>query len=487
MKKKELTPDQQRLILRINYGEELDKKDQLKIFRLPKEFLISNLLTYINKHEELTDEAMAKLISRYKYVGKDVVAYCIKNLNIDDKAQLQIFKMPAKLRDEMLKCLSATGNSWLCDEALLKILDLPRDIMMDILTNELRKSSILSPEIELKIMTLGQETADKFFKIYKGIPTPQTFAKVMKDWDEATKKNFFLTNVAKIDDSFTCDHDKVIEMMKYAFKLSSESRDEILTAYAKKGCMNEEIVEKVCKLPDPSRTNILMLNAYSTEALEFIFALPIPVRTTILLHRIKNSKSNDFSIVQIDSFFRMEEPYRSALLEAYAEMQPRIFSRHYSEKIFKLPMDLRTKLVMRLIAKDWAASLLFYLIRQPDPLRTEALSAYYAKAEHPYYFRDVFSLPDPARKAILLAAFKAHPEWVENYQDTLYQLPEPTRTELLTYIIENGAELTEPWRLWLLPKETREQLIQKYEDFQKQFSSADYEAKIAEIVGRLVY
>ena len=502
MKKKELTPQQKRIVMEITLSGNsiLSKRDQFAILGLPQDIMVKNLLRYIETRWSLKDEVMVRVFQRHEDVGKDVIKACIKiSSQMCEDAQMELFNLPAQLRDEMLICFAAKsghGPLRFCDAAVMEILDLPLTSMLKILSVYLKGGNWLSKEAQAKIIGFPQEVSEKIFADYTHILEPLVFDKVLTDWTDESKKKIFLDNIKKIDQyTFKYSYDEMKGMMDLAFKLPQKVRDELLRAYMERGELSGEVMKKICELEDPSRKNLLKLNVYSTEGIELIFSLPEPTRTELLLHQINKSDWSPLSGEQIKAIFKFPEPNRSELLKAYATRFYNLFERAEKE-VLKLPDPLCTEIVLKCAGNsDITSATVDRLFRLKEPLKTKALSVYFAGSEaETKYLKEVFKLPDYSRATILLAAIKARKNMYlfnefnissSPYKKQLFELPEPNRTEIITAFVENGWELDEPWMLWLLPKATRDHLIKVYAEMHSRFDPAYYEAKVKELLGEI--
>jgi hypothetical protein len=437
---------------------------------------------------------VVKIFQLYQKVGKDVLKACIDHLyDFPKAAQMEIFNLPEELRDELLLLYAkyTSGSERISDAALVKILDLPHETMMKIITIYLKCGNCLSKEAELKIMNLGKDVAEKIFSIYHHFPEADTFDVVFHNWDAASKKKFFLTYIKKICGYELRNHyDTVERIVDLTLKFPANDRDELLVAFFDRGYMDDNIFKKICStVEDPSRKHLLMSKIYSTSAIDVLLELPEPTRTEVLIHQIEEADYCNFTGSQLKKFFEFPEPYRSRVLMAYVKRYDDLFY-NVPEEVLEMPEPLRTELVLNSIY-SLARDNFFEL---PEPLRTEALCAYMAseEADDNDIFM-VYDLPDESRTAILLATIKAKKKmnlfdygpWSSPLKERLFYLPEPSRTEVITAYVENGWELDEPMMLWLLPKKTRTPLIEKYAKLHKDFSPAQYEKEINELLGEI--
>lgn len=498
MEKKELTPQQKRIVMEITLSGNsiLSKRDQFAILGLPPEIMSKNLLRYIETRWSLKDEVMVRIFQRHEDVGKEVIKACIKiSSQMCEDAQMELFNLPAQLRDEMLVCFAAKsghGPLRFCDAAVMAILKLPLTSMLKILSVYLKGGNWLSKEAQAKIMEFPQEVSENIFADYTHIPETLVFDKVFTDWTDESKKTFFLSNIKKINQyTFKYSYDEMKGMMNLVFGFPQKVRDELLQAYMERGELSGEVMKKICELEDPSRKNLLKLNVYSTEGIELIFGLPEPPRTELLLHQIKESAWSPLSGEQIKALFKFSEPNRSELLKAYGARFNNLFEVAEKE-VLKLPEPLCTEIVLQCASNDDIGSATVdRFFRLKEPLKTKALSVYFAGSEaETEYLDDVFKLPEPSKSTILLAAIKARKNMYlfnlcnissSPYKKQLFELPEPHKTEVITAFVENGWELDEPWMLWLLPKQTRDHLIKVYAQKHERFDPSYYEKKIKEM------
>lgn len=502
MKKKELTPQQKRIVMEITLSGNsiLSKRDQFAILGLPPEIMSKNLLRYIETRWSLKDEVMVRVFQRHEDVGKDVIKACIKiSSQMCEAAQMELFNMPAQLRDEMLICFAAKsghGPLRFCDAAVMAILKLPLTSMLKILSVYLKGGNWLSKEAQAKIIGFPQEVSEKIFADYRHIPETLVFDKVLTDWTDESKKKIFLDNIKKIDQyTFKYSYDEMKGMMNLVFGFPQKVRDKLLQAYMDRGELSGEVMKKICELEDPSRKNLLKLKMYSSEGIDLIFGLPEPSKTELLLDQINKSDWSPLSGEQIKALFKFPEPNRSELLKAYATRFYNLFERAEKE-VLKLPDPLCTEIVLKCAGNsDITSATVDRLFRLKEPLKTKALSVYFAgsKAETKYLSK-VFKLPEPSKSIILLAAIKAKKNMYlfnefnissSPYKKQLFELSEPYKTEVITAFVENGWELDEPWMLWLLPKATREPLIKVYAKKHDRFDPAYYEAKVKELLGEI--
>lgn len=493
MKKKELTPDQKRLVMEISLSNSsiLSNNDQMAILELPPDIMPEKLLIYIKTRCSLDNDVMLQVFHRHKDVGKDVIKACLKTLSgIPYYVQLEIFNLPVEWRHEMLITLADNVHSLFCDETLFKIFALPQKQAVEILTIYLNHYNELSEAAELKILDYDQATIKEIFLRYHHVPSDATLKKVVESCDDATIKEIFLASLTHV---YTISG----ESMSLVFDFPESSRDEILKAYFKRSNISYNILRRVCTLPDPIRKTLLMSYHWAPEALALLFELPEPTRSDILLNNIKKAAVDNWSTEQLAAVCGFEEPWRTKLLEAYGERFG-FFFEGATELITQLPEPLQRKMegyyLNAIASSEISTNEFTMLLALEEPLRTKALSAYFAdskaKKEH---FEEVFKLPDHSRTTILLAAMKSNNKWdLFNYwymsspcKKQLFELPEPSRTTVITAFVKSGLQLDEPWMLWLLPEKTREPLIKVYAQKHKKFDPAYYEKKIKELLGEI--
>ena len=490
-----LTPAQQRVIGEVNLSRDsiLSSKDLEILLKLPQELMRKNFLTYIETRRSLPDEIVVKIFRMYKKSGEVVIACIDKLCDFPDAAQMEIFNLPDEWKYLMLNIFAhrtCCCPRHFCDEAQLKILDLPQEKAVEILTIYLENINFLSDAAELKVCDYDQDTVKKIFLMYHHIPRDATLKKVVEVCDAATAKEIFLASIAQIDQYRNISD----EAMAMVFKFPEAYRDEVLIKRFKRGYISGELLHKVCSLPDPIRKKLLLSNLWNSETLDWFFKLPEPTRSEILLHNIIKTGFSRWSPKQLAKICGFEEPYRSKLLKAYGECFG-FFFKGAEKLIAALPEPLQSKMwqyYFEAIGSDNLSEEEFKrLLALKEPLRTKALSVYFAGSEaETKYLSKVFKLPEPSKSIILLAAIKAKKNMYlfnafnissSPYKKQLFELSEPYKTEVITAFVENGWELDEPWMLWLLPKATREPLIKVYAKKHERFDPSYYEKKIKEM------
>jgi len=488
-----LTPDQKLLVMEISLSNSLilSNNDQMAILELPPDIMPEKLLTYIKTRCSLDDDVMLQVFHRHKDIGKDVIKACLKMLRcIPYYVQLEIFNLPVEWRHEMLITLADNEYNRFCDEAQLKIFALPQKQAVEILTIYLSHYHKLSEAAELKILDYDQATIKEIFLRYYHVPSDATLKKVVESCNDATIKEIFLASLTQIDTISD-------ESMSLVFDFPESSRDEILKAYFKKSNISYNILRRVCTLPDPIRKTLLMSYHWAPEVLALLFELPEPTRSDILINNIKKAAVDNWSTEQLAAVCGFEEPWRTKLLEAYGERFG-FFFEGATELLNQLPEPLQRKMkgyyLKALASSEISTNEFTMLLALEEPLRTKALSAYFAGSKATSrHLKEVFKLPDYSRATILLAAINSNKKWdLFNcwnmscpYKKQLFELPEPSRTKVITAFVKSGLELDEPWMLWLLPEKTRNPLIKVYAQKHKRFNPSYYEKKIKELLGEI--
>lgn len=490
---KELTPKQKRLIMKVSLSHHflLSDEEAMELLNLPHDIMREQLSHYIDSRQSLPDAVVAQIFKRHKEIGDDMLELCLDKLSeFPDAAQVELFNLPEKLRDKLLLKFVKKSSRHFCDEAVMKILDLPQEMMMKVITTYLGHGSIPPREAQLKIACFEQSVAEKIFSVYRHIPRADVFDVVFEKWDATARKKFFLDNIKKIGSfEFNNCYGRLERILDLSLKFPAKDRDKLLSAFFDRGYMDVNLLKKVCTIEEPSRKRLLMRKLYSTDAIDVLMELPLPTRTELLIHQIKNDGYCNFSSQQIKKFFSFPEPYCTRVLKAYVKRYDNLFE-YAKEEVMAMPEPLRTELVLNSIT-SWNSKELFKL---PEPLRTKALCAYFStdEPEENDLFM-VYELPDETRTPVLLAAITAgknrylfeYGHWGSPLKRMLFELPEPSRTEVVTAYVENGWELDEPWMLWLLPKKTRDPLIEVYAAKHKRFNPSCYEEKIKELLGEV--
>ena len=287
MKKNELskvlTLQQQRLVMEVSLSEHsnLSDDEEMELLNLPQGIMQKQLLTCIKTRRSLADEVLVKIFQRHKEVGKGILKACIEYLyDLPAVAQMEIFNLPEELRDEML-LVFVKGNRdsrRFCDEAVVKILDLPEKVMMKIVLTYLDSGKILQKEAELKIMQFEQGVAEKIFSVYHHLPEDCVFEAVLERWDDAAKKKFFLANIKKIGGfEFKHYYDRVERIVDLILRFSTADRDELLQAFFDRGQISSGILEKVSAIEDPFRARLLKTKVYTVNAINVLLKLPEPM------------------------------------------------------------------------------------------------------------------------------------------------------------------------------------------------------------------
>ena len=490
---KELTPKQKGLIMKVSMSRHflLSDEETMELLNLPHDIMREQLSNYIETRQSLPDEVVVKIFQRHQEIGDDMLELCLdKLLQFPDAAQIEIFNLPEKLRDKLLLEFVKKSSRHFCDEAVMKILDLPHEMMMKVITTYLGHGSIPPREAQLKIACFEQSVAEKIFAVYRHIPRADVFDVVFEKWDATARKKFFLDNIKKIGSfEFNNCHGRLERILDLSLKFPANDRDKLLSAFFDRGYMDVNLLKKVCTIEEPSRKRLLMRKLYSTDAIDVLMELPEPTRTELLIHQIKNDDYCNFVGRQIREFFNFPEPYRTRVLKAYVKRYDNLF-KYAKEEVMAMPEPLRTELVLNSL-KGFESKELFEL---PEPLRTKALCAYFSTdepEEHDLFM--VYELPDETRTQVLLAAITAgknrylfnYGVWESPLKSMLFDLPEPSRTKVLTGYVENGWEFDDPWMLWLLPKEVRDSLIEVYAAKHKRFNPSYYEEKIKELFGEV--
>ena len=496
MEKNELTPEQKRLIIKVSLSNHfwLSDEEAIELLNLPHDIMREQLVKYIDTRRSLPDKVVVQIFRRYQEFGEDILKLCIKNpCEVSNAVQMEIFNLPAELRDELLLILAkdTRGSKRFCSEAILRILDLPQKAMMEIISAYLNCGNGLPKDAQLKVMLFGQDVAEEIFSINNHLPEPDVFDVVFDEWDAAARKKFFLANIEKIYD-FELKHyyERLERIVDLILKFPANDRDELLAAFFDRDCLDMNIFKKICTIDDPSRKQLLMRMTYSMDGIDVLLELPEPTRTDILIHQIEESDYCNFTSQQVKKFFGFPEPYRSRLLRAYAKEYNNLFG-YAKNEVLEMPEPLRTELVLNSLVRSVSKD----LFELPEPLKTKALCAYFSTKEaEDNDLLKVFDLPDESRKTVLLAAIEAKANmylfdyvnsWLSPLKKKLFELPEPSRSEVVKAYVENGWELDEPWMLWLLSKEVRDPLIVVYAEKHKNFRPSYYEEKVKKLFGEI--
>ncbi len=468
----------------------LSDREGMKLLNLPHDIMREQLFKYIETRQSLPEKVVVQIFRQHQKIGDDLLRFCIeKLLMFPEAAQMEIFNLPMELRDELLLMYAKKSSKRFCDIALVNILDLPSDVMIEIITTYLGHGGFLPKEAELKIARFEQNVAEKIFSVYQYLPEADVFDVVFAKWDDATKREFFLDNIKDLGSfEFNNRYDTIKRIVDLILKFPVVYRDKLLSAFFDKGYFDDKIMKKICTIEEPSRKSLLMRQTYSLDGIDILLKLPEPTRSEVILHQIEENCFCDFVGSQVRKFFSFPEPYRSRVLRAYAERFVNLFE-YASKEVLAMPEPLRTELVL----SSLSPLVIKKLFKLPEPLRTKALCAYFS-SDKPRIddISGVYKLPDVSRKAILLAAIRAKKKrylfdsvncWGSPYKRQLFELPEPSRTEVITAYVENGWKLDEPWMLWLLPKEVSDPLIKEYAAKHKDFYPSQYEEKIKDILG----
>lgn len=472
----------------------LSKEEVVKLLDLPHDIMREQLAHYISTRRSLPDEIVAQIFQCYEKFGEDILKLCIEEFyEFPEAAQMEIFNLPAELRDELLLLYAKKSrhSRRFCDAAVVRVLNLPQKAMMEIISAYLNCGNVLPKDAQLRIVQFEQDVAEKIFSIYDHLPEAGVFDVVFANWHYTAKKKFFLASIKKIGSfEFRERHDRIDKVIDLTLKFPANDRDKLLWAFWNRHCLDIGILKKICTIEDPSRKQLLMREVYRSDGIDVLLELPEPTRTELLIHQIEEDGYCNFTSQQVKKFFCFPEPYRSRVLKVYAKRYDNLFA-YAREEVLELSEPLRTELVLNSLSQLGSK----YLFVLPEPLRTKALCAYFSteEAEDDDLLK-VFNLPNETRKAVLLAAIEAKADmylfdsancWISPLKKKLFELPEPSRSEIVKAYVENGWELDAPWMLWLLSKKVRDPLIKVYASRHKDFKPSYYEEKIKKLFGEI--
>ena len=429
----------------------------------------------------------------YKKAGKEVLEACIDKLcDFPDAVQMEIFNLPDEWKYEMLIAFAERTHCCprhFCGKAQLKILDLPQEKAVEILTIYLENINFLSDAAELKVCDYDQDTVKKIFLMYHHIPQYATLKKVVEVCDAATAKEIFLASVTQIDQYRNISDGA----MAFVFRFPEAYRDEVLIKRFRRGYISEELLHKVCSLRDPIRKKLLLSSVWQAKTYNWFFKLPEPTRSDVLIYNIKKVAFDNWSPRQLATICDFEEPWRTKLLKAYGERFG-FFFKGAEKLIEKLPEPLQSKMwqyYFEAIGSDNLSEEEFKrLLALKEPLRTKALSAYFAGGNvASYHVNRIFKLPEATSTPVILAAINARKQWYlfnsgvgsSSYQKKFFEFSEPYRTQIISAFVGNGWDLDEPWRLFTLNKELKERLTKVYAQKHERFDPSYYEKKIKEM------